>query len=78
MLGLTTVIELFPQAVGHLAHHLGQVDRAIHAFEQAQHGLQLAHIGFHGARHVRVLQLARNPATIVHPSVMHLSKRSGM
>jgi len=53
------------------------IDGAVHGLEQAKQGAELADIGFDGAGHVGILQLARQRLTIVTPSAMHLAERGG-
>ena len=78
MFGLTGVIEFLAQPVGDLLDHLVGINRAVHALEQSQKCSQLADVGFHRARHVRILQLAGYLAAVMQGGFMHLAKRGGM
>ena len=78
VLRLAGIVEFFAKPVCDLVDHGAWVDRSVHPLEQAEHGLELPDIRLHGARHVRILQLAGDLATIMRCGPMNLAERGSM
>ena len=74
---LALVIDFFAQPGRDLGLHLARVDRPVVAPIDREHDAELAKVGLHGGRHVRILQLAGEIAAVLPDRAMHLAERRG-
>jgi hypothetical protein len=71
----TRIVQFLTQALADFLDRFRGIYSAVHGLEHAKQGLQLAEIGFDGARHVGVLQFAGERAAIMAGRAMHLAER---
>ena len=75
MAGLALVVELFAEPRRNLGVDLAGLDGRVVAGIDREDQLELADVGRHGGRHVRVLQLAGERRAVVRRGTVNLAER---